>query len=55
MTSADRGEAPEPMKRTRPPTFALILLKTSLSQIGDGFFPEAVMSGSYINPFEEKM
>lgn len=35
MTSGDRGEAPDPIKRTRPPSFAFILLNTNLSQIGD--------------------
>lgn len=40
MTSGDNGEAPEPMKRTLPPSFAFILLNTNLSHIGDGFLPE---------------
>lgn len=39
ITSADNGEAPEVIIRTRPPSFSLILLNTSLSHIGDGFFP----------------
>lgn len=44
MTSGDSGEAPEPMKRTLPPSFALILLNTSLSQICDGFLPRDMAS-----------
>lgn len=40
MTSGDNGEAPDPIKRTRPPSFSFILLKTSLSQNADGFRPE---------------
>lgn len=39
MTSGDKGEAPEHMKRTRPPILALILLKTSLSHIDEGLRP----------------
>lgn len=42
MTSGDKGEAPDAIKRTRPPSFSLILLNTNLSQIGDGFFPEMI-------------
>lgn len=40
MTSGDRGEAPDPMKRTRPPSLSFILLNTNLSHMGEGFFPE---------------
>ena len=40
--SGDKGEAPEHMKRTRPPSFSLILLKTNLSHMGDGFLPETL-------------
>jgi len=40
MTSGDKGEAPDAIKRTRPPSFSLILLNTNLSQIGDALFPE---------------
>lgn len=40
MTSGDNGEAPDPIKRTRPPSFSFILLNTSLSQSADGFRPE---------------
>lgn len=42
MISGDKGEAPEPKKRTRPPIFAFILLNTNLSQIGDGFRPKQI-------------
>lgn len=42
ITSGDRGEAPDPMIRTRPPSFSLILLKTNLSQIGEAFLPETI-------------
>lgn len=42
MTSGDKGEAPEPINRTRPPSFSLILLKTNLSHMGDGFLPEKI-------------
>lgn len=45
MTSGDNGEAPEPMKRTRPPSFTFILLNTSLSQIGDALLPEEFKMG----------
>lgn len=41
MTSGDSGEAPDPIKRTLPPSFSFILENTSLSQIGDGFRPSA--------------
>lgn len=34
MTLGDKGEAPEAIKRTRPPSFAFILLNTNLSHIG---------------------
>ena len=44
-TSGDSGEAPELMKRTLPPSLALILLNTSLSQIGDGFLPGNIAFG----------
>lgn len=40
MTSGDSGEAPDVIKRTRPPSLLLSLLNTSLSHIGDGFLPE---------------
>lgn len=40
MTSGDNGEAPDPIKRTLPPSFSFILLNTNLSHIGDGFRPE---------------
>lgn len=40
MISGDKGEAPDAINRTRPPSFSFILLKTNLSHIGDGFFPE---------------
>lgn len=40
MISGDKGEAPDAIKRTRPPSFSFILLKTNLSHIGDGFLPE---------------
>lgn len=39
MTSGDKGEAPEDINRTRPPSLSLILLNTSLSHMGDGVFP----------------
>lgn len=39
MTSGDKGEAPEPIKRTLPPSFPLILLNTNLSHMGEGFLP----------------
>lgn len=41
ITSGDNGEAPDPIKRTLPPSFSFILENTSLSQIGDGFRPRA--------------
>lgn len=44
MTSGDKGEAPDVMKRTRPPSLSLILLKTNLSHMGDAFFPEAIIN-----------
>lgn len=47
MISGDKGEAPEPMKRTRPPIFAFILLNTNLSQIGDGFRPTTDTYNNY--------
>jgi len=40
MTSGDKGEAPDTIRRTRPPSFSFILLKTNLSHIGDGFLPK---------------
>lgn len=40
MISGDKGEAPDAINRTRPPSFSFILLKTNLSHIGEGFFPE---------------
>ena len=40
-TSGDIGDAPDVIKRTRPPNFAFILLKTRRSQIGDGVFPDS--------------
>lgn len=40
MISGDKGEAPDTIRRTRPPSFAFILLKTNLSHMGDGFLPE---------------
>ena len=40
MTSGDKGEAPDDIKRTRPPSFALILLNINLSHIGDDVEPE---------------
>ena len=43
MTSGDNGEAPDPIKRTRPPSFSFILLNTNLSHIGDGFRPEMMV------------
>jgi hypothetical protein len=43
MTSGDNGEAPDPIKRTRPPSFSFILLNTNLSHIGDGFRPEMII------------
>lgn len=42
MTSGDNGEAPDVINRTCPPSFAFILLKTSLSHIGYGFLPEGI-------------
>lgn len=39
MTSGDKGEAPDAIKRTRPPSLAFILLNTNLSHMGDGFLP----------------
>ena len=42
MISGDKGEAPDTMRRTRPPSFSFILLKTNLSHIGDGFLPEYI-------------
>lgn len=42
MTSGDNGEAPEPKKRTRPPSLSLILLNTNLSHIGDELRPETI-------------
>lgn len=39
MTSGDKGEAPDTISRTRPPSFSFILLKTNLSHMGDGFLP----------------
>jgi len=39
MISGDKGEAPDAINRTRPPSFSFILLKTNLSHIGEGFFP----------------
>lgn len=43
MTSGDKGEAPDPIKRTLPPSFSFILLNTNLSQIGDAFEPEIII------------
>lgn len=43
MTSGDKGEAPEHMKRTRPPILALILLNTSLSHKADGLRPGIIV------------
>ena len=43
MTSGDNGEAPDAIKRTRPPSLSFILLKTNLSHIGDGFRPELIV------------
>lgn len=43
MTSADKGEAPETIQRTLPPSVAVILLNTNLSHIGDDFLPEIQM------------
>lgn len=40
MISGDKGEAPDTIRRTRPPSLSFILLNTNLSHIGDGFFPE---------------
>jgi len=40
MTSGDKGEAPDPINRTRPPSFSFILLNTSLSQNAEGVRPE---------------
>lgn len=40
ITSEDKGEAPDAIKRTRPPSLAFILLNTNLSHMGDGFLPE---------------
>ena len=42
MISGDNGEAPDPRKRIRPPSFSFILLNTNLSHIGDGFRPEII-------------
>lgn len=42
MTSGDKGEAPDTMKRTRPPSLSFILLNTNLSHIGDGFLPKNI-------------
>ena len=39
IISGDNGEAPDTIMRTRPPSFSFILLKTNLSQTGDGFLP----------------
>jgi hypothetical protein len=39
MTSGDKGEAPELISLTLPPSLAFILLNTNLSHIGDGFLP----------------
>lgn len=39
MTSADKGEAPETIKRTRPPSLSFILLNTNVSHIGDAVLP----------------
>lgn len=47
MTSGDNGEAPDPRKRTRPPSFSFILLNTNLSHIGDGFRPEMISIYSF--------
>lgn len=43
MTSGDKGEAPETINRTRPPSFSFILLNTNLSHMGDGFLPETII------------
>lgn len=40
MTTGDKGEAPEHINRTLPPSFSFILLNTNLSQMGDGSRPE---------------
>lgn len=53
MTSGDKGEAPEPINRTRPPSFSLILLKTNLSHMGDGFLPEKIKRNQH-NYMSEK-
>lgn len=46
ITSGDRGEAPDPRIRTRPPSFSFILLKTNLSQIGDAFLPGTIVGST---------
>ena len=38
-TSGEMGDAPDKITRTRPPSAAFTLLKTSRSQMGDGVFP----------------
>lgn len=43
MTSGDRGEAPEPINQTLPPSLSFILLNTNLSQMGDGVLPETIL------------
>lgn len=40
MISGDKGDAPDTIRRTRPPSFSFILLKTNLSHIGEGFLPK---------------
>lgn len=54
MISGDKGEAPEPMKRTRPPSLSLILLNTNLSHIGDGFLPETLINESKLLSAKEE-